>query len=70
MRFGNDLFYVTHPRRSFLLLRISFPGRPIFIQFVPVGVHEAQVVAEPHAVPLDKAHGGHVVLQAGHPVIS
>ena len=25
-------------RRPFLLLRISFPGRPIFIQFVPGGV--------------------------------
>ena len=25
-------------RRPFLLLRISFPGRPIFIQFVPVVV--------------------------------
>ena len=33
-----------------------------------VGVHEAQVVAEPHA-PLDEAHGGDVVLQAGHPVM-
>ena len=25
-------------RRPFLLLRISFPGRPIFIQFVPAEV--------------------------------
>ena len=25
-------------RRPFLLLRISFPGRPIFIQFVPDGI--------------------------------
>ena len=38
-------------RRPFLLLRISFPGRPIFLQFVP-GVspgrrHPRRVVALP-----------------------
>ena len=30
-------------QRPFLLLRISFPGRPIFLQSVPVGVFEGRV---------------------------
>ena len=43
-------------RRPFLLLRISFPGRPIFIQFVPgevvlpdedVGVAQRRQVRQP-----------------------
>ena len=31
----NALSYRRDLRRPFLLLRISFPGRPIFIQFIP-----------------------------------
>ena len=34
-------------RRPFLLLKISFPGRPIFIQFVPDGLEGGDVLAEP-----------------------
>ena len=33
--FRNKLFYATGPRRPFLLLRTTFPGRPISMQFIP-----------------------------------
>ena len=40
------------PRRPFLLLKISFPGRPIFIQFIPV-LREGDVGLYPGDPPLD-----------------
>ena len=33
-------------RRPLILLRISFPGRPIFIQFVPAAVRAVRLVAD------------------------
>ena len=41
-----------HLRRPLLLLRISFPGRPIFMQFIPDHLEEGGL-AEP--VPADHA---------------
>ena len=65
-------------RRPFLLLRISFPGRPIFIQFVPADVRAAlgalHVVAA--AVFLDRraavAAGAHFAILGifAHPFLS
>ena len=57
-------------RRPFLLLRISFPGRPIFIQIVPellaVAEDEVHVLVE----RLELADEGARVLQDdAHPVV-
>ena len=48
-----------------LLLRISFPGRPIFIQLVPEQLHEGALdeVAPPVPLQLGGAHVPHDVLQ-------
>ena len=48
-------------RRHFLLLRISFPGRPIFIQFVPESLssdHFDPLAALEHVAVLGPTDGG------------
>ena len=62
-------------QRSFLLLRISFPGRPIFIQFVPDVVVVGQVPYHALLVDVPRLGGGqqgavlHLVeeVQGGNP---
>ena len=41
--FGRPLYFQESrtSRRHFLLLRISFPGKPIFMQFVPASSRSA-----------------------------
>ena len=46
-------------RRPFLLVRISFPKRPIFIQFIPggdLGLEAAHVVRPEEELPVEVAH--------------
>ena len=46
-------------RRPFLLLRIGFPKRPIFIQFIPggdLGLEAAHVVRPEEELPVEVAH--------------